>query len=138
MTLSSCENEYVGPCSAVVEICYLRRLADELGLKQPEGTILWKDNKACIILAEGETSGGGRSKHMDIKFRYITENVKAGHVRVRYIPTSWNYADMMTKLLGKIQFKNLLDICMRPETKGLKDAVEDREERDEMVNLILI
>ena len=65
----------------MVEICYLRRLADELGLKQPEGTILWKDNKACIILAEGETSGGGRSKDIDIKFRYIAENVKAGHVR---------------------------------------------------------
>ena len=138
VTLSSCESEYVGLCSAVVEICYLRRLADELGRKQPEGTVLWEDNKACIILAEGETTGGGRSKHIDIKFRYIAENVKAGHVRVRYIPTSWNYADMMTKPLGKIQFKKILDICICPETKGLKDTLDDKEEKDEMVNIILI
>lgn len=48
----------------------------------------YEDNKACIILAEGETSSGGRSKHVDVKFRYIAENVKKGLVRVRYIPTA--------------------------------------------------
>ena len=39
-------------------------------------------------LALRETSSGERSKHVDVKFRYIAENVKKGLVRVRYILTA--------------------------------------------------
>ena len=138
VTLSSCESEYIGLCSAVVEICYLRQLAEELGRKQHEGTVLWEDNKSCIILAEGETSGGGRSKHIDIKFRFITEKVKSGKVRVRYIPTSWNYADLMTKPLAKVQFARILDLCVNPEVKGMAGAEEEAPKEDEMAYVIML
>ena len=136
VTLSSCESEFVGLCSAVVEIRYLRQLMEELGKPQQEGTVLWEDNKACIILAEGETSSGGRSKHIDVKFRYIAENVRNGEVCVRYIPTSWNYADMMTKPLGKIQFRRVRDMCVAPEASGVQDSGEKVDMEVEMANLI--
>jgi len=97
--LSSCESEFVGLCSAVAEIRYLRQLMEELGKPQPPGTILWEDNKACIILAEGETSSGGRSKHIDVKLQHTAESVKQGVVSIRDIATAWNYADIMTKPL---------------------------------------
>ena len=138
VTLSSCESEYIGLCSAVVEICYLRQLAEELGRKQKEGTVLWEDNKSCIILAEGETSGGGRSKHIDIKFRFITEKIKSGKVRVRYIPTSWNYADLMTKPLAKVQFARILDLCVNPEMKGMAGTEEEASAKDEMAYTITL
>ena len=92
---------------------------EELGYAQESGTILWEDNKACIILAEGETSCGGRSKHIDVKLRHIAESVKKGIVSVRYIPTAWNYADIMTKPLGRIQFARIRDLCMMSEVQGL-------------------
>ena len=69
----------------VVEIRYLRQLMEELGTPQQPGTILWEDNKACIILAEGETSSGGRSKHIDVKLWHTAESVKQGVVSIRYI-----------------------------------------------------
>ena len=97
VTFSPCESEYVALCAATMEICYLRQLMNELGRPQKTGTLLWQDNKACLILAEGETSGAGRSKHIDIKFKYVTENIQNGSVNLRYITTSWNYADMLTK-----------------------------------------
>ena len=68
MTLNSYKREFVGLCSEVVEICYLRQLMEELGKPQQEETVLCEDNKVCIILADGETSSGGRSKHIDVKF----------------------------------------------------------------------
>ena len=52
-----------------------RQLMNELGRPQKTGTLLWEDNKACLIIAEGETSVAGRSKHIDIKFKYVTENI---------------------------------------------------------------
>ena len=121
-----------------MEICYLRQLAEELGRKQKEGTLLWEDNKSCIILAEGETSGGGRSKHIDIKFRFITEKIKSGKVRVRYIPTSWNYADLMTKPLAKVQFARILDLCVNPEMKGMAGTEEEASAKDEMAYTITL
>jgi hypothetical protein len=118
------------------EIHYLRQLMEELGKPQQEGTVLWEDNKACIILAEGETSSGGRSKHIDVKFRYIAENVRSGEVCVRYIPTSWHYADMMTKPLGKIQFRRVRDMCVAPEAISVQDSGENVDMKVEMANLI--
>ena len=97
---------------------------------------MYGDKKACIILPEAETSSGGRSKHVDVKFRYIAENVKKGLVHVRYIPTAWNYADIMTKPLGKIQFARILDLCVAPEQRGLKDSEERVEEETEECALI--
>ena len=137
VTLSSCESEFVGLCGAVVEIRYLRQLMGELGCAQKSGTILWEDNKACIILAEGETSGGGRSKHIDVKLRHIAESVKEGIVSVRYIPTAWNYADIMTKPLGRIQFARIRDLCMAPEVHGTVDSGEAVPKEVEIGNLIL-
>ena len=137
VTLSSCESEFVGLCGAVVEIRYLRQLMEELGYAQESGTILWEDNKACIILAEGETSCGGRSKHIDVKLRHIAESVKEGIVSVRYIPTAWNYADIMTKPLGRIQFARIRDLCMMPEVRGTVDSGEPVPKEVEIGNLIL-
>ena len=94
--------------------------------------------EACQLAprAEGETSSGGRSKHIDVKFRYIAENVRNGEVCVRYIPTSWNYADMMTKPLGKIQFRRVRDMCVAPEASGVQDSGEKVDMEVEMANLI--
>ena len=30
--------------------------------------------------------------------------------------TKWNYADLMTKPLAKLEFKRLRDVCLRPES----------------------
>ena len=136
VTLSSCESEFVGLCGAVVEIRYLRQLMEELGRPQEPGTVLWEDNKACIILAEGETSSGGRSKHVDVKFRYTAESVKQGVVSVRYISTAWNYADIMTKPLGKIQFARILGLCKAPEANGYHESGEAPDREVEIANLI--
>ena len=58
VTLSSCESEFVALCSAILEVRYLRQFLNELGHRQEEPTLLWEDNKAAIIVAEGETYQG--------------------------------------------------------------------------------
>ena len=127
VTLSSCEGEYVALCAATMEIWYLRQVMSELGRPQRTGTLLWEDNKACFIIAEGESSGAGRSKHIDIKFKYVTENIQNGSVNLRYITTSWNYADMLTKPLGKIQFRRIVELCRNPEKKGIAESQDEHE-----------
>jgi hypothetical protein len=116
VTLSSCESEFVALCSAILEVRYLRQFLNELGHRQEEPTLLWEDNKAAIIVAEGETSSAGRSKHIDVRFKHVAQSIREGVARVRYVSTKWNYADLMTKPLAKLEFKRLRDLCLRPES----------------------
>ena len=55
---------------------------------------------------------------------------------VRYIPTAWNYSDIMTKPIGKIQFGRILDLCMAPELNGFRDSGETSGIEEEVVNFI--
>ena len=120
MTLSSCEAEYVALCSAVCEVKYLRALLDDLGYPQDEATLIWEDNKAAIMIAENESSSAGRCKHIDVRFRFVAEAIRNEEVRIRYCPTSFNYADIMTKALTPAKFAELYAMCV--ESKSLQFA----------------
>jgi hypothetical protein len=120
VTLSSCEAEYVALCSAVCEVKYLRALLDDLGYPQDEATLIWEDNKAAIMIAENESSSAGRCKHIDVRFRFVAEAIRNEQVRIRYCPTSFNYADIMTKALTPAKFAELYAMCV--ESKSLQFA----------------
>ena len=95
ITLSSCEAEFVALCSIILEVRYLRMLLEELGNSQKESTFVWEDNQAAIVIAEAESSGAGRAKHIDVRFKKVVESVRDGTVHVRHVPTDWNYAFMV-------------------------------------------
>jgi hypothetical protein len=108
VNLSTCEREFVTLCSAIWELRYLRKLVADLGYEQKKPMIIWEDNKACIIVVKGEVSSAGRSKHIDqVRFKAIAQSVRDGTVCVRYVPSKWNVADIMTKPLGMMEFNRL-------------------------------
>ena len=112
VTLSSCEAEYVALCTEVCEVKYLRQLLRELGHEQVRPTLIQEDNKAAILVAENETSSSGRCKHIDVKFRFVHEAIQDGVVRVRYVPTDHNLADILTKPMGPTKFERMLKLCL--------------------------
>ena len=130
VTLSSCEAEFVALCSAIVEAKYLRQLLTELGYPQPEPTLIWEDNKAAIIVAESETSSASRCKHIDVRFRFIAEALRERAVRVRYVASAENYADIMTKPLVHVKFEMCRDLCsgMKGDLKRIPLADSEDEE----------
>ena len=54
VTLSSAEAEYVALASEVQEVKYLRQLMEELGSRQVDSTLIYEDNRACILIAANE------------------------------------------------------------------------------------
>ena len=117
VTLSSCEAEYVALSMEVCEVKYLRMLLRELGCPQEEPTLIWEDNKACILLAENESSSAGRCKHIDTKFRFVAEAISDGVVKIRYTPSAYNYSDILTKPLTEVMFQRMIEMCL-----GSKDC----------------
>ena len=63
------------------------------------------------FISENECSSAGRSKHIDVRYRFVAQAVTEGLVRVRYNPTDMNLADVVTKALPAATFDRLVKKC---------------------------
>jgi hypothetical protein len=98
VALSTTEAEYVALCEASKEVAWLRRQLDFLG--HPQGPVtLFEDNSAAIFLANDD-GAAHRTKHIDVKFHYVREQVARGVVQVVAVRTDEQHADVLTKALG--------------------------------------
>jgi hypothetical protein len=50
-----------------------------------------------------------RSKHIEIKYHYIRDMVQRGAVRLTYVTTKEQVADVLTKPLSRMKFKHFRD-----------------------------
>lgn len=106
VALSSCEAEYV---VAVASVCYgvwLRRLLEEMGLKQEQATEVFINNKSAIELVKNPVHHE-RSKHIDTRFHFLRDQVNAGSVELVYIRSEGQVVDIFTKLLKLETFLRL-------------------------------
>ena len=80
----------------------MRKLLAELN-SQDEGdqVLIFEDNHACAQWAEKEGLDHNRTKHIDIRYHMIRDNVKKQNVKVEICPTQEMVADIMTKALGR-------------------------------------
>lgn len=112
VSLSSTEAELVALCSAVQDCLYFKRLLQDLGIHFDRFKV-YEDNQGCIAIINNPENNR-RIKHIDLKYNFISENVKSGLILVEYINTRLQIADILTKGLPRIQF---LEKC---ETLGLE------------------
>jgi hypothetical protein len=96
VTRSSTESELVVLEDAVTYVVWLRQLMKDLGYDQSEPTCVYQDNKSTIIMA---IQGGNfkRTKHMIVKEAFIREKYDSGILSLKYIPTNFMLADILTK-----------------------------------------
>ena len=92
-------------------------LLAELHHPQPEPTTIYEDNRATIIIAEGNVSSAGRAKHIDVRYKHAAESVRNGICILQYIASAWNFADIMTKALANTKFRSVRDLCLNPATR---------------------
>ena len=85
--------------AACQEAVWLERVLKELGSTNNNTIILYEDNKSCIQFTKNN-SVHKRSKHIDQRYHYIRELVMDNKVKLEYIPTEDNIADMFTKPLS--------------------------------------
>ncbi|CAI7912092.1 unnamed protein product [Closterium sp. NIES-53] len=98
-TLSSTESEYVAATNAGKEGRRLRfHLAKFKLLDAGKLTILHVDNKSAITVAEG-FGLTGKLKHMERRYAWLQHMVRRGKFVLKYIPTTEQPADFLTKAL---------------------------------------
>lgn len=105
VALSTCESELYAECAATMELQWLQGLMDELQIAHGV-PVLYGDNQSAIAAAENGVRTE-RSKHIDIKYRFITDVIERGRQELKWISTLQQQADILTKALPTPQFEKL-------------------------------
>ena len=102
------------------DLIWIGMLMDELGMsdllsenRTVNGcALLLTDNRAAIFLAKNPSSQSKRTKHIDVRFRFVCDAVDRGILRVDWVASSENLADILTKPLGRVLLQKLRDCIL--------------------------
>eukprot|EP00253_Pinus_taeda_P021111 PITA_21111 len=97
---STTEAEYVAAVEATKEIVWLRKILEDLQVKQVQSTPLMIDNTSTINLAKNPKFHD-RTKHINTKYHLIRHHVEAKTIHLRHYSTNEQIADIFTKALGR-------------------------------------
>ena len=134
-TKSSTETELVGVSDYLPYPIWLLRFLEAQGYKVEE-RVLHQDNESTIkLLKNGQKSAGQRSRHIDIRYFWITDRLKKENISVKYCPTEIMLADFFTKPLQGRLFKSMRNVVqglVHPsELQYLVSSMKARKERVE-------
>ncbi|KAK2979588.1 hypothetical protein RJ640_020080 [Escallonia rubra] len=96
---SSTESEYKAIANVTAEIMWIGSLLYELGVPKALPALLWCDNIGAIYLSSNPIFHA-RTKHVELDYHFVREQVKLGTLVVRFISSADQLADIMTKPFG--------------------------------------
>ena len=103
VALSTCEAEYMALTEAVQEAKFLKQLCVDLNVVQVSYRVVVNvDNQGAINLAKNPMYHK-RSKHIQVKYHFIRDEIRSGKIELQYIPTEDNVADIFTKPVTKVK-----------------------------------
>nr|GEU61136.1 hypothetical protein [Tanacetum cinerariifolium] len=105
--ISSTEAEYIALFGCCAQILWMRLQLLDYGLgfnKIP----IYCDNKSAIALCCNNVQHS-RSKHIDIKYHFIKEQVENRVIELYFVNTKYQLADLFTKTLGRDRIEFLIN-----------------------------
>ena len=104
VSLGIAEVDYVAACSASCEAVWIRKLLYELFDLQLDATCIYCDNQSCVNLSKNLIFHD-KSKHIEIKYHYIMDMVQRGAVKLQYVATEEQIADVLMKPWARLKFE---------------------------------
>jgi hypothetical protein len=122
-TKSSTEAELVGVNDVLPQVLWTRYFLEAQGYKV-EDSVVFQDNQSAILLEKnGRASSSKRTRHINIRYFFITDRVQNKELRIEYCPTGDMLADFFTKPLQGTLFQKFRNQVMNidPSTKLYQD-----------------
>ena len=101
---SSTEAELIAVTDLLPEAFHLKKIIQAVTCKKVR-IVLYQDNMATMSMIRNGT-GGGRSKHIKIRFGWLKERLDDGDFEMEYKPTKLMLADGATKPKQGLEFEN--------------------------------
>jgi hypothetical protein len=138
-TRSSTEAELVTADDTMSSTLWTRIFLEAQGYNVKEN-VLFQDNKSATLLEQiGRKSAGKRSRHLNIRFSFITDQIEKKNISIDFCPTDHMIGDYMTKPLHGKKFKMFRQkIINLPTTAELlmwcyiQDQLTDRSVLDKL------
>ena len=109
---SSTEIEIIGADDFMPAVCWTRYFLEAQGYGVKDN-ILYQDNKSSILLEKnGKMSSGKRTKHINIRYFFITDRASKGELSIEWCPTADMVGDFATKPLHGALFRKFRDQIM--------------------------
>ena len=103
---SSAEVEFRAMSCGICEGIWLERTIKELKISIDSPIFLHCDNKAAINIAKNLVYHD-RTKHVEIDGHFIKEKLEEGTIRLVYITSNRQTADILTNALPRTNFESL-------------------------------
>jgi hypothetical protein len=140
-TKSSTESELVGASDYLPNTLYIRLFMEAQGYPI-DAAIFYQDNESAIKMeTNGKASCGQRSRHIDIRYFFITDQVQRSNINILHCPTTDMLADFFTKPLQGALFRKYRSILLgyaHISTLSLSPSahalLEERVEKENNVN----
>lgn len=104
VALSTTEAEYIAACDTSKEVVWIRRLMESVGAADDSATQLRLDNQGSVKFIKNPEFHK-RTKYIDVRFHFIREVYSTGHIKIKYVPSSRQLADILTKALPRNKFE---------------------------------
>ena len=135
VTLSSTEAEYFASSEAAKELMFIHNLLVGMSIikdvKLP--LVLRVDNTGAIYLANNHTTSP-RTKHIDIRAHYVRQLIDCGILKIVFVKSEDNDADIYTKNVSEELFNKHVDknvTCLSEvNEQGYFVIVEDPDDKD--------
>ena len=111
-TKSSTEAELVAVDNLMPQILWTKLFLEKQGFKVKDN-IIHQDNLSTMRLENnGRGSSGKKTRHINIRYYFITDRIKKGDMRVMHCPTDMLVGDFYTKPLQGKQFRIFQNIIL--------------------------
>uniref|UniRef100_A0A803Q3J8 Uncharacterized protein n=1 Tax=Cannabis sativa TaxID=3483 RepID=A0A803Q3J8_CANSA len=122
---SSTESEYRALALAASEMVWLESILNELSIPTATTPILWCDNLGAGSLTSNPVYHA-RTKHIEIDVHFVRNRVLDKKLDVRYVDSTYQIADLLTKPLHNPQFNYLrVKLTLKPNECNLRGDVRD-------------
>ena len=109
---SSCEAEYAAASLCAKELKFIRMICEDMGYPITGPIMLAVDNTAAIDTAN-DVGVTKRNKHFERAIHYVREEVAHLRVRLMFVPTVSQMADIFTKGLDRKVFSFIREYLFR-------------------------
>ena len=87
---------------------FFRQLASSVGIRLDGPTTVFSDSQSALAMVSNPTNA--RSKHIDIKYHYVRSTTESGNIVFKYVPTTEQQADLLTKSTPAVTTIKLTDL----------------------------
>jgi hypothetical protein len=106
ISLSTAEAEYIAAAGCCTQVLWMKQTLTDIQVEYDEPIPIYCDNTSTISISKNPVMHS-KTKHIPIKYHFLREHVAEKNIRVEYVGTKEQVADIFTKPLPREAFEYL-------------------------------